>query len=823
MTHTSWKLTVGLSALLIAAWCAFSVQAEPFSYSGRLDVGRPPRAATLSVKQGDDGVMLEADGVRSPLPIKAPQRADVQAIKLANGAVLGLVRVTADEGREAAALLGRRGAGRVEVLWVGALDPRGDPGERRGHVIELQDRTGDGQPDVVIGQFDERARICGQTRTLLRPQMLDPDSLQLRPTVLSRLPDVQPPSAEIALSETSPGPAQAPLLRALRLIGVSSQPGNESEPWLATLPSALTDGNPATFWSEGHGVGGGRGEFASFQWDAAGYAIRALALVPMPTGLAADSAVAVPRAIWMVGDDGTRLKLKLPEHVKPGQRYWAALPKPFAGRCMSLVIEQSAQSASRKQGPAVLAEVEAYTDLDFGGGADRLVQQLAIGGSEAADAAQLLTTLGPDVVAKLQRIWPTLPAPGRRRAVRVLAQHAEAASEARATLVVALEDADPEVRSAAFDALIEAGPASRALLMPKIAAGGQRGDAAALALARRAPAETIAPLLAALERDRGSGRAKLREAIALCYRTGGTAVADAIRAWAAAGAGGVGARAALALALSGVQQPDPATPIAGELVASVSGQAESFEDRWRLVQATRALAAAPDVDAWLASIAKDEDRWMLRAAAIEALSDRKSQHNARVAATALRDPYPRVRAAAASALASHPEAQRLLVEHAVRDRWPMVRAAALESVAAQPGAEPVLRKGVGDASRIGRAAAIRGLITARVRGAWPLVAARLEDKEEWPEVLTEGVRFAADLCIREADKVLLRLLERGIKPDAWEPDAELGVQALEALLRLGGEAAKRATRLANSRTAPASFRAAIETRPAGQTTCPVER
>jgi HEAT repeat protein len=258
-------------------------------------------------------------------------------------------------------------------------------------------------------------------------------------------------------------------------------------------------------------------------------------------------------------------------------------------------------------------------------------------------------------------------------------------------------------------------------------------------------------------------------------------------------------------------------------VASASPRAEAFEDRWRLVQASRALTAAPEVDAWLASLAKDEERWMLRAAAIEALAERKSEQNARVAAGALRDPYPRVRAAAAAALASHPEVQPLLVEHAVRDRWPMVRAAALDAVASQPGAEPVLRKGVGDASRIGRAAAVRGLTKARIRGAWPLVKARLEDKEEWPEVLTESVRFAAALCIREADEVLLRLLERGIKPDAWEPDADLAVQALEALLKLGGQAAKKATRLANSPTAAPSFRAAVEARPAGQPTCPAQR
>jgi HEAT repeat protein len=820
---TRSKHAGGALALVVTTFCAAGGQAAPFAFTGQVDVGRPPKSTSIRIEQSERGVQLQADGgVRVSLPVDAPQRADLEALRLANGAVLGLVRVTAAGGREAAALLGRRGKGRVEILWSGALDARGDPGERRGNIVDVQDHTGDGQPDVLVAQFDESARICGQQRSLLRPRLVDPESLRLRPVAVSRLPDVHPPSAELALAEQSPGPTRPPLLRSLRLTGVSSQPGNEREPWLATLPSALTDGDPATFWSEGHG-GGGRGEFASFLWDAPGHDIRALAIVPLPAGLAADQNVAVARALWLVGEDGTRLKLKLPERVRPGQRYWAELPKPFAGRCVSLVFEDAAASPAGKSAAAVLAEVEAYTDLDFAGGVDRLVQQLAIGGAGAADAAQLLATLGPEVVDKLHKVWPTLPTPGRRRALRVLGRHAEAVEVAREMLAAALDDPDPDVRRAAFEALLEAGPASRALLVPGIAAGGEPGDATALALARRAPAETIAPLLAALDRTGGSERAALREAIALCYRMGGAEVADAVRAWTASGEASIGARASLALALSRVQSGDGASRLVTELVARDATQARSFEDRWRLVQAARALPSAEEVDAWLTSIADTEERWMLRAAAIEALAERKSAQNAKVAAVALKDAYPRVRAAAASALAHHPEAQRLLAEHAFRDRWPFVRAAALDAISGQPGAEPILRKGVGDGARIARAAAVRGLTAARIRDAWPLVKARLEDRQEWPEVLTEAVRFAAELCIADADKGLLRLLERGIKPDAWGPDAELAVQALEALLKLGGPARKAAMQLANSQAAPPSFRAAIEARPAGQAACAAER
>lgn len=813
---------VGLALLAVGLLLpGRAAQAEPgaFSYRGELEIGRPARAATVVLDQAGDQVEIDAEGARAFLPLADAQRADLQTVKLASGAVVGLVRVTAAESREAAALLVRKN-GRVEVLWTGALDPRGDPGERRGHMIELQDQTGDGQPDVVIGEFDERARICGQPRTLVRPHAVDPQSLKLRKVVLSRLPAPQAEVETLTLAPESPGPTQPPLLRSLRLVGVSSQPGTGDEPLLATLPRALTDADPSTFWSEGQG-GGGRGEFATFHWDGAGYEIRALAIVPLPAGVPGERRLSVPRRLSLVTDGG-RFELKLPERVNPGERYWVSLPKPLESGCLSLVFEETAPVKGSKPGLAVLAEVEAYTELDFGGGVDRLVRQLSEGGARASQAAQLLSTLGPGVVEELREVWPTLQSPGRRRVVRVLSQYAEREAPARALLASALDDADEEVRADAFDALVEAGPGGRAVIVPRVAKPDDAGDAAALALAREAPAETIGPLLAALDGEAGSQRAALREALALCCRAGGSEVIDRMRAFVESGAT-VGARASLALALSAVQAPESARSLASELVASTVGRAEQFEDLWRLVQAARALASSAEVDAWLAELAKNDERWMLRAAAIEALAEREAEQRAVVAASALDDPYPRVRAAAAAALASHTQAHEALAQHALRDRWPLVRAAALEAIAEQPGGLAVLRKGVGDAARVARAAAIRGLTRIHAREAWPLVKERLESKEEWPEVLTESVRFASELCVEDARNALLSLVRRGMKPDAWAPDAELGLLSFEALMRLGGDAAKSAVALTRTGAAPPSYRAAADAGRGKQFGCEVAR
>jgi hypothetical protein len=139
----------------------------------------------------------------------------------------------------------------------------------------------------------------------------------------------------------------------------------------------------------------------------------------------------------------------------------------------------------------------------------------------------------------------------------------------------------------------------------------------------------------------------------------------------------------------------------------------------------------------------------------------------------------------------------------------MVRAAVLEALAGQPGAEAVLRKGVDDRTRQVRAAAIRALTSSAARGAWPLVEARLKDKDEWPQVVAEAVQFASALCIQAAAPALLELLRHGIKPDAWAPDADTALLALEALARLGGANAKSAFALAESSAAPQVFHTAV--------------
>ena len=80
----------------------------------------------------------------------------------------------------------------------------------------------------------------------------------------------------------------------------------------------------------------------------------------------------------------------------------------------------------------------------------------------------------------------------------------------------------------------------------------------------------------------------------------------------------------------------------------------------------------------------------------------------------------------------------------------------------------------------------------RARDAWATILERISRENEWPEVVTEGVRFARAMCVQDSAEILVELLERGLEPNAWEPDQRVGMEAFEALVDLGGEARENA-------------------------------
>lgn len=770
-----------LLALLLVVWVPLPpsvAAADPLPLERTIRVGRPPVPVRLALVADGDGVRVSARGAGAAAEVELPApgatEASVEVVTLAGGARVGVARVVGPGSSAAAIVAAHRG--RASILWSGRLDLRGDPGERRASVLEISDRTDDGVPDVVVGTRREDTAICGQDATLLDPHAVDPATLTLRPVVLRRLPEGAD-EVEITATTQSPRPSGAPMLDALHFVSASTTAG-VSDPLLRSPPTALVDGDPATAWTEGHG-GDGRWEFATARWEGGSFRIRAVALTPAPADPELAARLGRPRTLWLVGSEGPRLRVTLPEDPRPGVRYWVVPPEPVRWRCLSLVLD----SAFHPDGTApdhvrtAIAEVAAYTDLDFGDGVAELVDELVADADAGADAARLLITLGPAGIAAVREAWERLSPLGRMRGVRVLAPAAASDAAAREGLAEGARDADEGVRAASLEALLSAGAPGHEQLADLAARADEAGDAAAIAFARTPDAVPF--LLEALARDGGSERPGLRRALREAVRASGRM--DGVRAWAATGpAPSPAASAALALSRTGT-----ASDVATQLVQGALG-AERFEDRWRLVTAAATLPAQPTIDRWLSTTATSAQEWMLRAAAVEALGSRGSPLARAAASEALDDEYPRVRVAGLTAARGPLERVATLAR---RDDWPMVRAAAVEALRGERRALPVVRAAVADDAQSVRAAAVRALAAARDRQSVPLVVERLEDDEEWPAVVSASLAFVRELCVPEAATALRAVVARGSRANAWAPDVDAAVAAIEVAGHLPGEEA----------------------------------
>ncbi|HEX7476560.1 MAG TPA: HEAT repeat domain-containing protein, partial [Polyangiales bacterium] len=458
-----------------------------------------------------------------------------------------------------------------------------------------------------------------------------------------------------------------------------------------------------------------------------------------------------------------------------------------------------------------------YTDLDFAGGVDRLVAAALQDGPAAGDAADLLTQLDVDVSGALVAAWPRLSPQGKRRAVRVLAAQSLRGRGSIELLVRAVQDPDADVSRAGLDAMLAALPASEPMLEGLVGQAGALADRVIAALVRKAPTQAVALGLRAVSAPGGSERPKLREAVAAGLEHAGALGVQAASAWIEAQPGpSVEARASAALAFSST---NAGLALAARLLGMSLEAAKAFPEQWRLLAAARSVPSEPAADAWLVQLATTAEPWMLRVAALQALAERHSAAAPSVATKALTDANPRVRSAALASLASAAGGVELLSKYARDDKWFLVRTAALDALPEGAGAEPVLRAALGDRAAVVRAAAVRGLRRVRSVAAWPAVAPHVENAQEYPEVIAEGIGFARALCVQDAAPALQGVVTRGLRPDAWGPDQELALGALETLGILGGKPGAWALEQARSPVVPPSVRTSIERNAKAATPC----
>ncbi|MEO0324266.1 MAG: hypothetical protein AAF447_14995, partial [Myxococcota bacterium] len=228
------------------------------------------------------------------------------------------------------------------------------------------------------------------------------------------------------------------------------------------------------------------------------------------------------------------------------------------------------------------------------------------------------------------------------------------------------------------------------------------------------------------------------------------------------------------------------------------------------------LARAGGPDTWLARLAAGAEEWMLRREALDALAARDAEGWPRLAAEALGDDVPRVRAHALSLLRRVPHDAEdpvflRMAALARRDSWPRVRAAGVAAIVGTPAGLPVVRAALSDPSRDVREAAVRALTEAPdddPDASWPRVRARLADEDEFPAVVMAAANYAAVRCRGDALEAFGPVLDRALRPTPWSPDVDAAVVAIEAAGALGGPGADALLTRAEAATAPPSLRAA---------------
>ncbi|MFT5357568.1 MAG: hypothetical protein ACI9KE_004805, partial [Polyangiales bacterium] len=404
-SRQNWCYDVLMRGLLVIFLVLFAIPSGISAQSHASSFALEGRRFSLSLENGE----LRSGAFHEVLGLDAVRIDDIQVVRVSAQRQLALLHVGTRR-----VLLRKQGA-RLRLVWSGNVAWRGDLGERHRDVVEVADRNADGLDDIVVGEHVEGRVICGQETTLLSPRAYHLPSQTLVPVTLRRLPEA---GARVVAQTTSTGPTGPPVAPLLRARSASSGP---------SVPFRLLDGSNTTGWIES-APGNGQWEFATLALDA-GLSLRVLRIT------AHLEQASAPQGVWLVGEE-TQLYVELPA-AEVGAPLWVELPEPIQGSCLSIVLDAS-------PGPhAGIAEVTAYSELDFGGGVDSLVGRFARGPEEARGAAQLLGRMGTVAAEAIIRAYPDMPARERQFAVDVLLRiEDEAATQwlRKAALEPALRD-----------------------------------------------------------------------------------------------------------------------------------------------------------------------------------------------------------------------------------------------------------------------------------------------------------------------------------------------------------------------------------------------
>ena len=442
----------------------------------------------------------------------------------------------------------------------------------------------------------------------------------------------------------------------------------------------------------------------------------------------------------------------------------------------------------------------------------REVQELEADHDRATAAIQSLQDGGGQAATAISDAWPSFSLVAKKRAILVLGALADEEDEAVEALLVAARAKDEAVRARALEALRKGGARGR-IGLASLLGDDEVGDRAAAILARSDPDAAIATLLDAMAEPGGSERSGFRDALVVAVDRA-EEPEPALRSWLDESPP-PSSVASAALALSRTGRP-------GEVLVSYIETslpaADDFDTRWRLLRSAVVAGASEPIDDWVEAQLRDAEPWMLRAAAVDAITARGSRERAR---PSLRDPYPRVRAGAAEALSGD---QASLVERATlarKDVWPMVRAAAVRSLRSEGEALPIVIAAVDDPMSMVRAAAIEVLVGTSHDQGWESVHRRLRASDEWPRVTEVALEYVVAHCRTDAVESLFVVVMRAAPSQATTDDLNNAARAIEALRLLGTrEARAMIEQLRETASVPPTLKLALDAPLPESSRCP---
>jgi hypothetical protein len=733
--------------------------------------------AALDVKVDLADMAVDAGGTRIPIALarsQIPAEAEVTVEALAIGEGKHVVRVTVPaKGTEGVAWEALLAAGQKQPIFAGLTGyVGGDPGERTGRAVTV---VADGATRfVLVSDIREDLRICGQERTMLDPQALYPASLDLRSTTAQRLsPEQQEGAQRIVASDAGPG--AAPSLARLLVARGSSVPGSRGV--------ELTDGDPATVWSERR-PHIGQGEFVVMAAPR-DVPITRMQVVVAPPSAGERKDGAAPRTFYLVTESET-FEVTLPGDawLKPGEAYEMAFPRPIASSCVALVLNDAVTRGLAHPDVSV-AELVAYSELDAPGATlDDVAKKLS--GDQALVAAEVLERAGDKALDAAARAYDGLDARGRAHAIDVAASH-EGCVEAAPLLVRGVCEKSGEAPRKAREKLERCKGAAGVL------AATLRGDAAtrtciAPVLAIMAGADALEPIADALERTAdadAASREVLREAFAEALKSAPSGLLPAL---VGDGHRGPGARLEMMRAAGAQLVESPAE--SDRALADILGGSPPMRVRYLALGPLGELAHAGDhvAAARVAeSMVRDVD-WPVRARAAELGAGLAEAQAALV--TAARDAEPRVRESALQSLAASPP-QAAAVEAArtvlAQDGWFFVKAQAVGVLSKAPPSGEVddaLRTAMRDPSARVRTAALVAVALRHTASLRAAVRDRLDDRDEEPEVRAAAAGALGAVCDTSSIDRLTELVRGLGVAGATEDDQQIALGALVGLAAL---------------------------------------